>query len=70
MGSIQRGYYLEFGGIAKFDSIEEGVTFRIERDDQTGYAEKVIVESKNKRKIPTVKIISRMEKSCVAITCR
>jgi DNA-directed RNA polymerase subunit beta' len=26
----------EFGGIAKFDSIEEGVTFRLERDDQTG----------------------------------
>ncbi len=48
----------EFGGIAKFDSIEEGVTFRIERDDQTGYAEKVIVESKNKRKIPVIKILS------------
>jgi DNA-directed RNA polymerase subunit beta' len=48
----------EFGGIAKFDSIEEGVTYRVERDDQTGYAEKVIIESKNKRKIPTVRIIS------------
>ncbi|MEN0004125.1 MAG: DNA-directed RNA polymerase subunit beta' [Bacteroidota bacterium] len=48
----------EFSGIAKFDSIEEGVTFRVERDDQTGFAEKVIVESKNKRKIPTIKIVS------------
>ena len=48
----------EFSGIAQFDSIEEGVTYRIERDDQTGYAEKVIVESKNKRKIPTIKIVS------------
>ena len=48
----------EFGGIAKFESIEEGVTYRVERDDQTGYAEKVIVESKNKRKIPTVQILS------------
>jgi DNA-directed RNA polymerase subunit beta' len=48
----------EFGGIAKFESIEEGVTFRIERDDQTGYAEKVIVESKNKKKIPTISIVS------------
>ncbi len=46
----------EFGGVAKFESIEEGVTYRIERDDQTGYAEKVIVESKNKRKIPTILI--------------
>jgi DNA-directed RNA polymerase subunit beta' len=48
----------EFGGIAKFDSIEEGVTFRLERDEQTGFAEKVIIESKNKRKIPTIKIVS------------
>ena len=47
----------EFGGIAQFDSIEEGVTFRLERDDQTGHSEKVIVESKNKRKIPTIKIV-------------
>ncbi len=49
----------EFSGIAKFDSIEEGVTFRVERDDQTGYAEKVIIETKNKRKIPTIKILSK-----------
>jgi DNA-directed RNA polymerase subunit beta' len=48
----------EYGGIAKFDSIEEGSTFRVERDDQTGYAEKVIVESKNKRKIPTIQVMS------------
>jgi len=49
----------EFKGIAKFESIEEGSTFRIERDDQTGYAEKVIVESKNKRKIPTIHIVNK-----------
>ncbi len=46
----------EFGGIARFESIEEGITYRIERDDQTGYAEMVIIESKNKRKIPTIQI--------------
>ncbi len=49
----------EFGGVAKFDSIEEGVTYRIERDDQTGYAEKVIIETKNKRKIPTIEIVDK-----------
>jgi DNA-directed RNA polymerase subunit beta' len=49
----------EFSGIAQFDSIEEGVTFRIERDDQTGYAEKVIVEAKNKKKIPIIKIVDK-----------
>ena len=48
----------EFSGIVKYESIQEGLTFRSERDDQTGYAEKVIVESKNKRMIPTIKIIS------------
>ncbi|MFM7091225.1 MAG: DNA-directed RNA polymerase subunit beta', partial [Bacteroidota bacterium] len=40
----------EYSGIVQFDSIEEGVTYRLERDDQTGYAEKVIIESKNKKK--------------------
>ncbi len=48
----------EHKGIAQFESVEEGVTYRIERDDQTGYAEKVVVESKNKKKIPTIKIVS------------
>jgi DNA-directed RNA polymerase subunit beta' len=48
----------EFGGIAQFEDVDEGVTYRVERDDQTGYAEKVVVESKNKKKIPTIKIIT------------
>lgn len=48
----------EFGGITKFEDLDEGVTYRVERDDQTGYAEKVIIESKNKKKIPVVKIVS------------
>ncbi|MCB0707174.1 MAG: DNA-directed RNA polymerase subunit beta', partial [Saprospiraceae bacterium] len=49
----------EYGGKAIFENIEEGQTFRVERDDQTGYAEKVIVESKNKRMIPVIKIIDK-----------
>ncbi|MEY2904880.1 MAG: DNA-directed polymerase, beta subunit, partial [Bacteroidota bacterium] len=48
----------EFAGIAEFEAIEEGVTYRVERDEQTGYAEKVIIESKAKRKIPTIRIMS------------
>jgi len=48
----------EFGGIVKFEDIEEGVTYRVERDDQTGYAEKVIIEAKNKKKIPVIRIVS------------
>jgi DNA-directed RNA polymerase subunit beta' len=45
-------------GIVQFDSIEEGVTYRVERDDQTGYTDKIIIESKNKKKLPAIKIIS------------
>ncbi len=48
----------EFSGIIKYDSIEEGVTYRMERDDQTGYSEKVIIESKNKKKIPMISIVN------------
>ena len=48
----------ENGGIIQYESIDEGVTYRIERDEQTGYAEKVVIESKNKKKIPTIKVVS------------
>ncbi len=47
----------EFAGIVRYNNLEEGVTYRSERDDQTGFAEKVVIESKNKRKIPTISII-------------
>ncbi len=46
----------EFAGLIEFESIEEGITYRLERDDQTGYAEKIIIESKKRRKIPTIHI--------------
>mgnify|MGYP005844401105 CR=1 FL=1 len=47
----------EFAGIVRFSNLEEGVNFRTERDDQTGFAEKVVIESKNKRKIPNIAIL-------------
>jgi DNA-directed RNA polymerase subunit beta' len=48
----------EHEGIVRFDGVEEGITYRIERDDQTGYADKIIIESKNKKKLPVMKIVS------------
>lgn len=48
----------EYPGIAKFKDVEEGVTFRVERDDQTGFAEKVVIESKNRKKVPVIQIVS------------
>jgi len=41
-------------GKIKFEHIIENVTYRDEMDEQTGHREKVIVESKDKTKIPTV----------------
>jgi len=48
----------ELGGKIKFENIIEGVTFRIESDEQTGYHDKVIVESRQKAKNPSIKIMN------------
>ncbi|WP_116104958.1 DNA-directed RNA polymerase subunit beta' [Lewinella sp. IMCC34191] len=49
----------EFKGTARFSDIEEGVTFRTERDDQTGFEEKVVIETRDRKKIPTIAILSK-----------
>ena len=61
----------EESGIAQFDSIEEGVTFRTERDDQTGHVEKVIVESKNRKRFQLSRLsIQVLVKNFVTTTFR
>lgn len=47
----------EFAGSVKFDHIIEGITFREEVDEQTGHREKVITESRDKTKIPTIRVL-------------
>ncbi|MCP4437404.1 MAG: DNA-directed RNA polymerase subunit beta' [Aureispira sp.] len=49
----------EFDGTLEFENIEEGITYRSERDEQTGYEEIVIIEPKNKKKVPAIKIIDK-----------
>jgi DNA-directed RNA polymerase subunit beta' len=49
----------EVSGTIKYDSIIEGVTFRIESDEQTGYHDKVIIESRQKQKNPVIKIMDK-----------
>ena len=44
----------EFGGKIVFDNVEKGVNFQVEIDEQTGFQEKVITESKNKKIIPAL----------------
>ena len=48
----------EFAGTIRYNNLEEGTNYRVERDDQTGFAEKIVIESKNKRKIPTITIMN------------
>jgi len=48
----------EFAGKVKFENLIEGITFKEESDEATGFAEKVVVESKDKTKNPSVKIIN------------
>lgn len=47
----------EVKGKVVFDSIIEGITFREEVDEQTGFTEKVITESRDKKKNPAIHII-------------
>jgi len=44
----------EVSGSVKFDSVIEGVTYREEADEQTGHREKVVIETKDKTKIPGI----------------
>src|SRR6476620_507570 len=44
----------EIAGQVKFDNVLEGITFREEADEQTGHREKVVIETKDKTKIPTL----------------
>ncbi|GLB50944.1 DNA-directed RNA polymerase subunit beta' [Neptunitalea lumnitzerae] len=46
----------EFAGKIAYDGIQQGVTYQVEIDEQTGFQEKVISESRNKKIIPTLLI--------------
>jgi DNA-directed RNA polymerase subunit beta' len=46
----------EQNGKISFENIIEGFTYRDEADEQTGHREKVVIESKDKTKIPTINL--------------
>ncbi len=48
----------ELKGKVAFNNIIEGQTYRVESDEQTGYKDKVIIESRSKSKNPTISILS------------
>ncbi|PID70148.1 MAG: DNA-directed RNA polymerase subunit beta' [Flavobacteriales bacterium] len=47
----------EYKGKIGFENIEQGVTYQVEIDEQTGFQEKVISESRNKKIVPTLLIL-------------
>ena len=49
----------EFAGKIKFESIIENETFRVESDEQTGYHDKVVVESRKKARNPQILVTDK-----------
>ena len=44
----------EFGGKVKFDNLEQGINYAVDIDEQTGFQEKIITDSKNKKIIASL----------------
>ncbi|RYY85129.1 MAG: DNA-directed RNA polymerase subunit beta' [Chitinophagaceae bacterium] len=53
----------EINGAVKFENIIEGVTYREESDEQTGHREKVVIETRDKTKIPSLVVAGKENKS-------
>ena len=51
----------ETKGKIAFEDLDEGVTYREESDEQTGFKEKVIIERRDKTKNPVIKIMDGSE---------
>lgn len=49
----------EYEGKVRYDNIVEGVTFRNESDEQTGYNERVIIEGRKYSRNPSISIIDK-----------
>ena len=47
----------ETAGKVEYEDIIQGVSFQLEIDEQTGFEEKVISESRNKKAVPTLKVV-------------
>jgi DNA-directed RNA polymerase subunit beta' len=53
----------EQNGSVKFENVIEGVTYREEADEQTGHREKVVIETRDKTKIPSILVEGKEIKS-------
>lgn len=50
---------IEVNGVLKFENVIENVTYKTESDETTGLKEKIIIESKDKTKVPEVHILDK-----------
>ena len=55
----------EVSGKIAFEDIVENVTVREESDDQTGYHDKVIIETRHKAKNPSIKVMNEKTKELI-----
>jgi DNA-directed RNA polymerase subunit beta' len=53
----------EIDGKIKFENVIDGVTYREESDEQTGHREKVVIETRDKTKIPSILVEGKDKKS-------
>jgi len=49
----------EFDGKITFQDIQEGLSYRVESDEQTGFEEKVMIERKDKTLNPTISVVNK-----------
>ncbi|MDO4930459.1 MAG: DNA-directed RNA polymerase subunit beta' [Bacteroidales bacterium] len=47
----------EVSGIAQFEDVTEGVSYRVEEDESTGLRERIVIESKERGRVPTCHIL-------------
>jgi DNA-directed RNA polymerase subunit beta' len=47
----------EYAGVLKFNDVIEGSTYKAETDDTTGLTEKIIIDSKDRSRVPTCDIL-------------
>jgi DNA-directed RNA polymerase subunit beta' len=53
----------EVDGTIKFENVLDGITYREESDEQTGHREKVVIETRDKTKIPSIIVEGKERKS-------
>ena len=53
----------EQNGSINFESVIEGITYRDEADEQTGHREKVVIETKDKNKLPAIIVEGKERKA-------